>query len=705
MRKFRTLLGAGVAGACALAVLPGVALAAPTAPYTALTVDLGEHRAFPVTGSAAYDKSSASVSVANQADGLFLIKAVNPTDPTQIYAALAAEPPTGQDWAPGQTYPTSRVADAGHARLDLTSTDRSCPESSGSISVQDVQRDPTTRLVTTFAAAYRFTCAGETGPITGEVRYNSPLDYVAAVSDPSSVDFGSVHLGDPASKPVYVRSLGSASVNVGAASLGGTNPEAFAITADYCSGRTIQSGSKCLIMVKPRLTQAGQKSAVLYLPDNSPAGRRVVPLKVNAVDGVKGTYYPVAPARLMDTRTGLGGRTVKLGPDSSVSLQVAGRGGVPATGVGAVVLNVTVTGPTADSFLTVYPGGSRPTGSSINFAKDWLGSNNVTAMLDAGGNVYIYNRNGYTHVVVDVVGFYAGTSSEPAGLGRGGQYQSYEPYRLFDSRQDYRGALPAGFALNDWVDFGDYNKHVRALVLNITAVNPQKDGFLTAWDGAGIAPNVSTVNYRAGKVVPNLAFVQTQPCPVGGCGVTGAPRFNILTSATTHLVVDLVGVIDDGTVADGLRFRPNGPVRITDSRIGQGLVKALAPGETGRVDVTDTAPGMLDDTTEVLAMNVTAVAPEKNTVLTVWPADAGMAKPTASNLNPAAGQIVSNGVLGVLGPQDAFNVHNLTGYTNVVADVVGRFYRYPATASTPALSAGASRPQIAGTGVSGYERG
>ncbi|MBM0255726.1 hypothetical protein [Micromonospora sp. 4G55] len=705
MRKLRMLLGAGVAGVCALAVLPGMALAAPTAPYTALTVDLGEHRAFPVTKSAAYDKSNASVSVVNQADGLFLVKAVSPADPTEVYAALAAEPPPGQDWAQGQTYPASRVADAGHARLDLTSTNGSCPESSGSIIVQDVRRDPATQLLTAFAAAYRFTCAGETSPITGEVRFNSSLDYVAALSDPSSVDFGSVHLGELASKPVYVRSLGSASVIVGAASLGGTNPEAFVISADYCSGRTIQSGSKCLIMVKPRLTRAGQQSAVLYLPDNSPAGRRAVPLKVNAVDGVKGSYYPLAPARLMDTRTGLGGRTVKLEPDTSVSLQVAGRGGVPATGVGAVVLNVTVTGPTADSFLTVYPGGSRPTGSSINFAKGWLGSNNVTAMLGAGGNVYIYNRSGYTHVVVDVVGFYASTSSEPVGLGRGGQYQWYEPYRLFDSRQYEWGPLPAGAALNDWVDFGDYNKHVRALVLNITAVNPQKDGFLTAWDGADIEPGVSTVNYRAGKVVPNLAYVETQPCPAGGCGVTGAPRYKIFSSATTHVVVDLVGVIDDGTVADGLRFRPNEPIRITDSRIGQGLVKALGPGETGRVDVADTAPGMLDDTTQVLAMNVTAVAPDKNTVFTVWPADAGMAKPTASNLNPAAGQIVSNGVLGVLGPQDAFNVHNLTGYANVVADVVGRFYLYPATASTTTLSGGASRRPVVGTGVSGYERG
>ncbi|MEV4480224.1 hypothetical protein [Micromonospora coxensis] len=415
-------------------------------------------------------------------------------------------------------------------------------------------------------------------------------------------------------------------------------------------------------------------------------------------DSAKGTYYPVSPARLMDTRTGLGGRTGKLGPDSSIRLQVTGRGGVPADGVGAVVLNVTVTGPTASSFLTVFPAGrSRPTASSVNFPQGWLGSNNVTSMLGSAGDVTIYNRAGHTHVVVDVLGFYAGADTGPGGLGPGGQFRPLAPVRLHDSRTDHRGALPAGAALNGWVDFdnefgmGDYNRHVRALVLNITAVGPQRDGFLTAWTGGEAVPNISTVNYRAGKVVPNLAYVKTQPCPPFGCGVDGAPRYMIYSSATTHLVVDLVGVIDDGTVPGGLRFSPAVPNRIVDSRIGQGLTGALGTAETGRVEVSVTDP------TRVLVMNVTGVAPERNTVLTVW-AD-GVARPTASNLNPEAGQTVSNGALGVLSPEGAFQVHNLTGRTHVVADVVGTFHLAPATAS--GTSSG-PRVRVAGSGISGY---
>ncbi|MGN9803392.1 hypothetical protein [Micromonospora sp. L32] len=94
------------------------------------------------------------------------------------------------------------------------------------------------------------------------------------------------------------------------------------------------------------------------------------------------------------------------------------------------------------------------------------------------------------------------------------------------------------------------------------------------------------------------------------------------------------------------------------------------------------------------------MAPTRNTVITVWPADTDLAKPGVSNLNPAAGQVVSNAVLGGIGPQDAFNVHNLTGSVNLVADVVGRFYLYSGTAGTTSV-AGRQPLTVRGTGVPG----
>ena len=72
-----------------------------------------------------------------------------------------------------------------------------------------------------------------------------------------------------------------------------------------------------------------------------------------------GTYFPLPPTRIMDSRTGNGTTLAPFTGGAPRTLQVTGRGGVPGNGttnpVTAVVMNVTVTNPTAPSHLTVYP--------------------------------------------------------------------------------------------------------------------------------------------------------------------------------------------------------------------------------------------------------------------------------------------------------------------------------------------------------------
>ncbi|MEH0821994.1 MULTISPECIES: hypothetical protein [unclassified Micromonospora] len=246
-----------------------------------------------------------------------------------------------------------------------------------------------------------------------------------------------------------------------------------------------------------------------------------------------------------------------------------------------------------------------------------------------------------------------------------------------------------------WSDFGpELNGHVRGLVLNVTAVSPVKDGFLTVWSGEGAVPGSSTVNYGAGKVVPNLTIVKTSSCTDCGTG-HAVPSFAVHTAQTSNIVVDVVGVMDDGQVPDGMRFRPLRPTRVLDSRIGLGVTGALGPNTTRSVAVYGYEEVPRD--TEALVTNVTAVAPTNNTVITVWPADMGLPKPTSSNLNPAAGQTVSNAVITGIGPSYQFDVHNLSGSTHLVGDVVGTFYRYPGTASGTAPR-GASCFVVLGSG-------
>jgi hypothetical protein len=401
-------------------------------------------------------------------------------------------------------------------------------------------------------------------------------------------------------------------------------------------------------------------------------------LSARAAATPEGTFYPLPPQRILDTRTGLGARPGPIAGGRAIALQVTGRAGVPASGVSAVVLNVTVTAPTRPSYLTVYPTGVpvRPTASSLNFPTGWTGANSVTVAVGAGGKVDIFNAQGGVQVVADVMGYYAAANF--AGS-IGGGYHPIAPERLVDTRES-GGKLPAGWYLQAVADFGpEVNPHVTAVAVNITAVNPAKTGYLTAWNGDPYAlPATSTLNYTARTVVPNMAIVPLGPCI--DCGdAEGLPSIGVYTHADTDVLVDIVGVFDDSSYTDGLRFTPITPNRIVDSRTKLGMPGALGANRTATVTTPAT---IADPDTRALALNVTAVEPTAKTFLAVWPN--GIARPTVSNLNPAAKQTVPNAVITELGANRDFNVYNSVGTTHVVVDVVGTFWGLPEAPSAAA---------------------
>jgi hypothetical protein len=73
----------------------------------------------------------------------------------------------------------------------------------------------------------------------------------------------------------------------------------------------------------------------------------------------------------------------------------------------AVIANVTVTNPTAPSFLTVWPDGStKPLASDLNYVAGLTVPNLVVVKVGASGAIDLFNASGTTDVVVDVVGWY-----------------------------------------------------------------------------------------------------------------------------------------------------------------------------------------------------------------------------------------------------------------------------------------------------------
>jgi hypothetical protein len=136
-----------------------------------------------------------------------------------------------------------------------------------------------------------------------------------------------------------------------------------------------------------------------------------------AASGGTGTQFTTeaAPARICDTRAGnpsqLSGGSDQcdartIGPGGTLTLQVSGLAGVPSDAK-AVVVNLTGVTPTAPTFLTVYPGPSRPFASDLNPGPGQVCANLTVATLSANGTITIFNSGGSIDVVVDVLGWYS----------------------------------------------------------------------------------------------------------------------------------------------------------------------------------------------------------------------------------------------------------------------------------------------------------
>jgi len=382
-------------------------------------------------------------------------------------------------------------------------------------------------------------------------------------------------------------------------------------------------------------------------------------------------FTPLTPSRLLDSRPGgttldgQGGGPGALGPGATRTLQVTGRGGVPATGVGAVVLNITATGPTAGGYLTVHPTGQpRPNASNLNFGPGQTIPNLVIAKVGIGGQVSIYNDTGSTHLIADVAGWFS------AGPG----YAALDPRRLLDTRPGAStvdglsaggGSLGPGATRTLQVTGrgGVPASGVGAVVLNVTATGATAGGFLTVHPIGATRPNASNLNFGPGQTVPNLVIAKVGP--EGQVSI-----YN--DSGSTQVIADVAGWFPSTSP-----FASLAPVRLLDSRSGGTTIdgSAAAGGPvgagatrilqvTGRGGVPATGVG-------AVVLNITATGPTAGGYLTVHPT--GQPRPNASNLNFGPGQTIPNLVIAKVGTGGQVSIYNDTGSTQVIADVAGWF--------------------------------
>ncbi|MGH7233907.1 MAG: hypothetical protein ACREF7_00470, partial [Candidatus Saccharimonadales bacterium] len=224
-----------------------------------------------------------------------------------------------------------------------------------------------------------------------------------------------------------------------------------------------------------------------------------------------GTYVPLTPDRIVDTRAGSGKQDAgdTLGSGASINIQVTGEGGVPDSGVEAILANVAVTGTTAASYLTVYPQGeSRPTVSNLNWTSGETIANRVLIPVSSSGEITAYNFEGSTNVIVDVDGYVTNSTNPPDNASL---YYPITPTRLVDTRSGsgnaYAGdTIGSGDSLKIQVTgVANIPSGATAVAANATVTNTTAASYLTVYPG-GSLPEVSDINWTIGQTISNLTI-------------------------------------------------------------------------------------------------------------------------------------------------------------------------------------------------------
>jgi Peptidase A4 family/Putative Ig domain/IPT/TIG domain len=250
-----------------------------------------------------------------------------------------------------------------------------------------------------------------------------------------------------------------------------------------------------------------------------------------------------------NTDVAAGGPDDRVTPAGPLTVTVDGNGGVPASGVSAVVLNVTVTRPTAPGYVTAYPADQpQPVASNVNYAAGETVANRVTVPVSGTGQITLYAA-APTDVVVDVSGWYTA-----AGGTTGSEFTpEVAPVRICDTRGSNPSHLvtpntqcntnvatgsPANPLLAGTArilqasGLADMPSGATAAVLNVTDVAPSAASYLTVYL-QGTPPTTSDVNPPVGGVAANFTVAT----------LTGTGTFDVIDqgSGTAQLVVDVGG--------------------------------------------------------------------------------------------------------------------------------------------------------------------
>jgi hypothetical protein len=261
-------------------------------------------------------------------------------------------------------------------------------------------------------------------------------------------------------------------------------------------------------------------------------------------DKAEGTYHPI------DGWTAA--TDVVVDPGATALVKLTGGGGVPDTGVQAVVVNVDVASWGA-GWLAAYPAGTAepPEVSTMDFTPGHRATLHTVA-IGTDGKIAMTNHGSQAGISFYVVGWYS-----TGGAANGTVFVPVRTTQILDTQQS-GGKLADGEARAVQVTGvgGVPTEGVRAVVFDLEMVEAAGPTLLASWASDAPFPWISTARSDQAVKVDNL-----QISKVGADG-----KIQIYSQKAVHLRVNIVGFFGDPDYHQGSVFRPLTNYRLLDSR-------------------------------------------------------------------------------------------------------------------------------------------
>lgn len=221
------------------------------------------------------------------------------------------------------------------------------------------------------------------------------------------------------------------------------------------------------------------------------------------VVGTGGVFVGVSYARVLNTKTGVGGTATAFANQEVRNVQVGGVANIPSSGVSAVLVDLAATSATAgESYATIWPTGqAMPSVAQLRYGSDTVPrSNTIAVPLGTGGKISIKNSGGITDFNLDVQGYF--TSAGSSGTAPGG-FVSVPSTRLVDTGNGTgttAGKLAGSGGSRTLQLTGDLIPNgASAVFANVEAYAVTADGQLNIGaSNTDVAGALPLVNYSAG---------------------------------------------------------------------------------------------------------------------------------------------------------------------------------------------------------------